>query len=69
MLRPLHGRNMPNPQQIREIAAAAMCELSTVRKVYSTPERAQSSSRERVAKAAKKLGYAAPPAPAREAKP
>jgi hypothetical protein len=54
---------IPTPQQRREIAARALCDRATVRKVYLEPLRAQPSSVERVRRAARALGIPEPLVP------
>ena len=52
----------PSPQELREIAAAALAPERTVRRVYSTPSRVKPSTLERVRRAAVQLGINPPEA-------
>lgn len=57
----------PNPQQVRELAAAAICDDRTVRKAYADPAHVKQASLERVIRAAEQLGITPPQRPARDA--
>jgi DNA-binding LacI/PurR family transcriptional regulator len=60
---------MLDPQQVREVAARAICTANTVRKVYSHPGKVRVASILRVAQAAKSLGYEPPSGPVRHVAP
>ena len=51
------------PQQVREIAAEYIGPTRTVRACYQTPDRVRSTTRERVARAARTLNLPEPPSP------
>ena len=53
----------PTPQQVRELAAAAIADDRTVRKAYSDPARVKPASLERVIRAAETLGIEPPKRP------
>jgi len=57
---------MLNAQQVRELAAAAICSLSTVTRVYEpnkAPHKPRHGTVLRIAKAARELGFPPPPQP------
>jgi DNA-binding LacI/PurR family transcriptional regulator len=55
----------PTTQQIRELAAAAICDDRTIRKAYAEPSRVKAASLERVIRAAQTLGIEPPARPQR----
>jgi hypothetical protein len=57
----------PTPQQIRELAAAAIADERSVRKTYSDPDHVKPSTWERVKRAAEHLGIEPPRQPERRA--
>lgn len=56
----------PTPQQVREIAAAAICDERTIRRAYRTPTKVRHASYERIARAALRLGIDPPASPVRK---